>query len=297
MITDLVLAENSLSGEIPKELGNLDKLEILILQINGLSGSIPREIFNMSTLKTLSLVVNNLSGTLPTFLGHWLPNLEYLNLGANYIGGVIPAQMSNASNLVNLDLSNNQFAGFIPNSLENLAKLKTLRLLTGEIPSGGPFANFTYESFLSNSEGLCGSHRLHVPPCPANTLHQSKKNRVVVIVLVSLAVLVVLIASVSVLPIFKRQNREIPTVLVEDDENLDGIVAKMAVTERGGGDGGEWRTRMLAELFPATAATIFSPVTSFFFFILPNWTAWGAVTESERDGTMVVAAKQLPFGR
>nr|GMD36023.1 hypothetical protein Iba_chr09dCG12460 [Ipomoea batatas] len=38
---------------------------------------------------------------------------------------------------------------------------------------------------------------------------------------------------------------QIPAVLVEDDENLDGIVAKMAVTERGAGDGGEWRTRIV----------------------------------------------------
>nr|GMD10292.1 Retrovirus-related Pol polyprotein from transposon TNT 1-94 [Ipomoea batatas] len=51
---------------------------------------------------------------------------------------------------------------------------------------------------------------MHVPPCPANTLHDSKKNRVVLIVLVSLAVLIVLIAFVSVLCIFKRHRKEVP---------------------------------------------------------------------------------------
>ncbi|XP_031101867.1 probable leucine-rich repeat receptor-like protein kinase At1g35710 [Ipomoea triloba] len=143
MLEFLDFGGNSLSGEIPKELGNLVKLWNIRLQENGLSGSIPWEIFNMSTLESLSLVVNNLYGTLPTFLGHSLPNLEYLYLDENYIGGVIPPQISNASNLVHIDLGNNQFVGFIPNSFGNLAKLEILVLLSNNLTVDPQFSLIT----------------------------------------------------------------------------------------------------------------------------------------------------------
>ncbi|KAG5568470.1 hypothetical protein H5410_064517, partial [Solanum commersonii] len=41
----------TLTGVIPREIGNLHKLEIFHLQFNQLSGSIPEELFNISTLK------------------------------------------------------------------------------------------------------------------------------------------------------------------------------------------------------------------------------------------------------
>ena len=36
--------------------------------------------------------------------------------------------------------------------------------LQGEIPSGGPFANFSAQSYVMN-KALCGAARLEVPPC------------------------------------------------------------------------------------------------------------------------------------
>nr|GMD05289.1 probable LRR receptor-like serine/threonine-protein kinase At3g47570 isoform X3 [Ipomoea batatas] len=287
---------SSLAGEIPRELGNLDRLKILGLDNNRLSGSIPRGIFNISTVEVLGLSFNEFSGTLPKSLGYWLPNLKELYLSDTNIGGVIPPQISNASNLAVIELGTNQFTGFIPNSLGNLPQLNYLRLVENNLTIDPQFslmtslANCRYIQslalsynplnailpnaignlshtlqyldlencnikgripqeignlsslyklnlgfndiigflpttiqalqslqgfFISNNrlinDGLCGTPRMHVPPCPVNTLHQSKKDKVVLIVLVSLAVLIVLIASVSVLCIFKRNNRgEVP---------------------------------------------------------------------------------------
>ena len=48
-----VLCKNYFSGYIPKELGDLTKLELLDLRDNNLTGSIPAEIGRMLPLKHL----------------------------------------------------------------------------------------------------------------------------------------------------------------------------------------------------------------------------------------------------
>lgn len=52
----------TLAGNIPKEIGLLDKLMRLMIGINEFSGSIPREIGNMTALFLLHIYTNNLSG-------------------------------------------------------------------------------------------------------------------------------------------------------------------------------------------------------------------------------------------
>ncbi|XP_031130796.1 receptor kinase-like protein Xa21 isoform X2 [Ipomoea triloba] len=194
----------------PPTLWSLPNLLMLDLDSNNLSGSLPEEIGNAKTAILIDLSYNKLSGEIPSSIGG-LTELMNFSVAHNTIQGSIPDTLSKLLDLHSLDLSNNKISGMIPKSLEGLISMNYFNVsynkLTGEIPSGGQFANFTYESFLGN-EGLCGTPRMHVPPCPVNTLHQSKKDRVVLIVLVSLAVLIVLIASVSVLCIFKRHSRE-----------------------------------------------------------------------------------------
>lgn len=64
---DLRIFDNTLTGEIPQELGNLKELEYLILDQNGLTGTVPNELADLSKLHTLYLNKNNLVGQLPTF--------------------------------------------------------------------------------------------------------------------------------------------------------------------------------------------------------------------------------------
>lgn len=103
LVTGLVLAGNQLTGEIPKELGNLTNLEELNLSFNPLSGEIPAELGNLSSLKELWLVGNpvgnQLSGALPEELGN-LTNLEVLILNYNQLSGPLPQSLTSLAKLM-----------------------------------------------------------------------------------------------------------------------------------------------------------------------------------------------------
>ena len=150
----LWLNGNQLSGEIPEELGNLAELPRLLLQENMLSGEIPAELGNMTNLLDLDLSQNQLSGEIPEELGN-LAELQRLALAQNQLSGEIPAELGNLANLQQLFLQNNMLSGEIPAELGNLANLQWLNLwsntLSGEIPEElGNLANLQNMSLWSN---------------------------------------------------------------------------------------------------------------------------------------------------
>ena len=136
-VTRLSLNENSLSGAIPAELGNLTNLGYLYLASNSLSGSIPAELGNLTQLGYLHLASNSLSGTIPIELGN-LTKLYSLLLSENSLSGSIPVELGNLTQLIFLYLSNNSLSGTIPIELGNLTQLRELSLsgnsLSGCIP-------------------------------------------------------------------------------------------------------------------------------------------------------------------
>ncbi|VVA25190.1 PREDICTED: probable [Prunus dulcis] len=129
-------------------------------------GNIPNDIGNLSSLMVLDMGYNQLSGSIPTSVGR-LGNLQGLDLNDNKLQGYIPYQLCQLDNLAQLMLNGNQFSGSIPSCLGNIAALR-IPSLQGEIPTGGPFQNFSAQSFVSNT-ALCGPARLHVPPCKTST--------------------------------------------------------------------------------------------------------------------------------
>ena len=137
-LTRLDLRSNSFSGSIPPELGNLTKLTHLDLDRNELTGGVPADLAKLSSLTRLSLSGNDLGGSIPPELGS-LSNLTYLALSSNGLSGSIPPELGNLSNLEELSLSVNQLSGEIPAALGNLSSLTILGLsrnqLRGEIPS------------------------------------------------------------------------------------------------------------------------------------------------------------------
>ncbi|KAI9074190.1 hypothetical protein K1719_043844 [Acacia pycnantha] len=128
-----------MNGFIPKEIGNLDKLEKLDFTENNFNGRFPSHVFNISVLTGVNLDQNSFSSFLPSNLGIGLPNLKVLWLGQNQLIGQIPNSISNASKLTALDLSGNKFSGSIPNVLGNLTNLMALNFhgnaLNGLIPN------------------------------------------------------------------------------------------------------------------------------------------------------------------
>ncbi|XP_045814075.1 probable LRR receptor-like serine/threonine-protein kinase At1g67720 [Trifolium pratense] len=87
-ITKINLTRKNLTGEIPRELSNMDALEELWLDGNLLTGQLP-DMSNLINLKIVHLENNKLTGSLPSYLGS-LPSLQALYIQNNSFTGVIP---------------------------------------------------------------------------------------------------------------------------------------------------------------------------------------------------------------
>ncbi|KAK2979892.1 hypothetical protein RJ640_023963 [Escallonia rubra] len=156
-----------------------------------------------------------------------------LNLSNMGLLSTIPPSMGNLSFLVSLHLSKNSFSGGIPKEMSYLRRIKEINLnfndfsggtnscilntfnvsynnLHGEIPSGGPFENFTSQSFLPN-EALCGATQFGVRPCKTNYVGRMKTLKKVVIICVSSAIsLIVLLFTFVLLRIRCQKSKRLP---------------------------------------------------------------------------------------
>ena len=173
-ITWLNLTANRLSGEIPRELGNLSFLYSLNLSQNRLGGQIPPELSKLSRLNNLTLSQSQLRGRIPPELGN-LSRLGSLDVSQNQLSGRIPPQLGNLFRLVRLNLSRNRLSGEIPSQLGKLSNLWSLSLyenrLSGEIPPQlGKFSRLSW-LFLNHNQ-FSGS----VPPELGNLFKMERLN-------------------------------------------------------------------------------------------------------------------------
>ncbi|GMP41848.1 hypothetical protein CsSME_00011800 [Camellia sinensis var. sinensis] len=105
-ISDLSEGSSSLAF-----LKDMKSLNLLILRNNNISGSIPSNIGDYQRLLQLDLSFNKLTGQIPDSLFN-LSSLSYLFLGNNKLTGTLPAQKS--TSLLNIDLSYNELSGSFP---------------------------------------------------------------------------------------------------------------------------------------------------------------------------------------
>ncbi|KAF8023999.1 hypothetical protein BT93_F1257 [Corymbia citriodora subsp. variegata] len=210
----LYLDNNHLKGTIPDQICNLTSLGELLLQQNRISGSIPNCIGNLSSLQKFLVSSNNMTSFILVSL--WsLQELIFLNLSLNSFNGALSFDMGKMTVIESIDLSWNQLTGAIPSSIQELEGLASLNLsrthfkdryrnqsvtlkglrylhnlnlsfnkLSGEVPNGGPFGNFSAFLFMGN-EGLCGNAIFHIPPCKVNERnHQETSSYAILLVIV-----------------------------------------------------------------------------------------------------------------
>ena len=83
----LHLDENMLSGPIPPELGQLDRLRDLRLNDNQLTGTVPVELAQLEDLEDLRLGNNQLTGCVPQELAEWAGEMEVCGTAVEYLAG------------------------------------------------------------------------------------------------------------------------------------------------------------------------------------------------------------------
>ncbi|KAH0691955.1 hypothetical protein KY289_019313 [Solanum tuberosum] len=203
-LIELSLSYNQISGEIPRGITNLKKLQAFFVAYNRFHDEIPSEI---ASLTKLSLRENNLQGRIPSSLGK-CHNLELLDLGSNNLSGFIPSEILELLS-EGVDLSQNQLTGFLPMKIGKLRSLGYLNLsdnklqgqnptsiggipgflkdfkflqilnlssntLEGVVPTGGIFSNATVVSIIGN-RNLCGGvPELDLPACVVEVKKERK---------------------------------------------------------------------------------------------------------------------------
>nr|XP_023900158.1 receptor kinase-like protein Xa21 [Quercus suber] len=190
-IREIVLANNTIGGRIPDEVGRLFRLQTTPFRISGVNfGGLHsleailidnnnlesgdddemnffQSLVNCSSLQKISLSGNQFKGTLPNVLGNLSTQLTYFAIDNNLLFGEIPLEMGNLVNLTTLLMDGNKFSGKIPNDIGNLQKLQRLYLnnnrLSGRLPI--TLGNLTWLNEL-----YLGSNKLQgtIPPSIEN---------------------------------------------------------------------------------------------------------------------------------
>lgn len=141
-ITGLNLSGFGLKGQLPPEIGELTALKSLNLGNNPtLTGPLPKEIGNLVNLTILMAVTTGLEGPLPKEMGN-LNKLTNLQLNKNQISGTIPKEWGGMAALINFGMFDTKISGPIPNEIftgwKNIATflMNNNPNLTGPLPEG-----------------------------------------------------------------------------------------------------------------------------------------------------------------
>jgi Leucine-rich repeat (LRR) protein len=86
-LTEIVLYQNELSGQIPTTIGLLKDVQKFLLGNNRFGGSLPRQVGLMVDLRTFHVSGNRIGGSIPDLI-KMLKDLKELGLGRNGITGM-----------------------------------------------------------------------------------------------------------------------------------------------------------------------------------------------------------------
>ncbi|KAJ0028293.1 hypothetical protein Pint_35124 [Pistacia integerrima] len=117
---------NNLTSSIPKEIGNLITLKLLLRSANQISGPIPDELGSLSNVTILNHDSNNISGPLPKTLAN-MTRARHFHLNNNSISGQIPPELSALPQLLHFLLDNNNLSGYLPQEFSRMPNLRILQ--------------------------------------------------------------------------------------------------------------------------------------------------------------------------
>ncbi|KAJ4821248.1 Leucine-rich receptor-like protein kinase family protein [Rhynchospora pubera] len=155
-VTELVLSNKGITGDVPSSISQLKSLSHLDLFNNEITGSFPQFLSNCPNLQYLDLSQNYFVGVLPSNIDQVLPNITNLYLSQNNFTGAIPTSIGKMTQLQSLWLDNNLFNGTMPRFISNLINLQQLTLAynlfsPGYIPEEyGRLTKLTY-LFMANA--------------------------------------------------------------------------------------------------------------------------------------------------
>ncbi|GJY86019.1 receptor-like protein 7 [Tanacetum coccineum] len=135
------VSNNTLTGEIPPSLCNLQYIQLLDLSFNNITGSIPSCLGKLSnSLSVLSLRGNKLQGTIPnTFTNEC--KLQMMSINTNKMKGRVPRSFENCASLEILDLGNNHIEDMFPSMLGALPELQVLILKSNKFHGAVRFSS------------------------------------------------------------------------------------------------------------------------------------------------------------
>ncbi|PWA91397.1 protein kinase domain-containing protein [Artemisia annua] len=153
-LREIILYNNSFSGEIPTEVGRLFRLQELRLYNNSFEGNIPETITNCTNLQVLHLGYNKLVGRIPDGIGT-LSMLSILIVHENVLEGGIPRFIGNLTLLTTLSFGNCRLGGSIPDVFQRLNRLTRIAMpgnnLVGNIPPSLYNLTLLEQLFLDNN--------------------------------------------------------------------------------------------------------------------------------------------------
>ena len=160
-VTAINLANQSLMGTLPSDIGSLSQLITLNLQSNSFSGPLP-SFASLSSLQEIYLDSNNFT-SVPSGCFQGLTSLVTLTMSQNskLDPWKFPTELADSSGLVTLNMGSCNMFGSIPDIFSSFPNLQDLRLsknrFTGSLPQS--FAGTGIRNLWLNSQlrGLSGT--------------------------------------------------------------------------------------------------------------------------------------------
>ncbi|OWM81598.1 hypothetical protein CDL15_Pgr007636 [Punica granatum] len=151
---------NNMGGSIPREIGNMTSLNLLLLGGNQISGPLPDELGYLPNITLFQLDLNNISGPLPKSFAN-LPKAMHLQSESSTVHVLFVPSVTVKEIFCRL-LDNNNLSGYLPPELSRMPKLRILDLshnkLNGTIPTNRLYSGITTMNFRNNAlTDLAGS--------------------------------------------------------------------------------------------------------------------------------------------